>query len=154
MAFGSNNFPIGPGGGFPGARQGNAGMMIAPPVNEEGEYFKSAVAKLPTEEKEFASVANKAKVHLTFGEPYGDRRSMRKMGRGFQLQERIHQLETNREGEKKYLENRKAELSGVGAAMRIPYVAQRMMQRTAYRMGTANPRAVSMWSWRPTYRYR
>lgn len=151
MAFGDNDFPIGPGGKFPMPRHGNAGAQIATPMNAEGMYFRSPYAKLPTEEKDFASVANKAKLHLKFGESYDGIRSLRKMGRGFQLRERIRSLVENREGEKKYLENQNE--SELGAVMRIPYIPRRVMQAYKYAMTPSYTRSVSMWGWRPSSRF-
>lgn len=83
--FGDNDFPVGPNGEFRGNRMRTGGNRLIEPQNREGEYLLSRVAQLPTEEKEFSTVANSAKAHMAFGERRRERpRSLQKMGEGFQ----------------------------------------------------------------------
>ena len=85
MSFSTNGMPLdGPNGSFPRQRIGNAGTVFLRPVRDmEGRYLRNEIAQLPTQEKEYSSVANAAKNHLLFGEV--KRQShMKKMGGGFQ----------------------------------------------------------------------
>ena len=85
MSFSTNGMPLdGPNGRFPRQRIGNAGTVFLKPVRDvEGRYMENEVAQLPTQEKEYSSVADQAKNHLLFGE-VKRQSNMRKMGGGFQ----------------------------------------------------------------------
>lgn len=84
MGFSSNGLPLGPNDSFPRQRIGNAGTVNLRPVRDvEGRYMENEVAQLPTQEKEYSSVANAAKNHLLFGE-VKRQSTMKKMGGGFQ----------------------------------------------------------------------
>ena len=55
MAFGSNDFPLGPNGSFPRQRIRSAGNEIAPPEMMEKMYEESGLAKLPVVERDYHS---------------------------------------------------------------------------------------------------
>lgn len=67
MAFGSNDFPLGPNGQFPRQRISSAGNEIAAPEMMEGIYSVSGVAKLPVIERDFHSSLNKVKGRMKQG---------------------------------------------------------------------------------------
>jgi len=67
MAFGSNDFPLGPNGRFPRKRVGNFGGMIAPPNRIEDVYRRNVVSKLPVVEKEYSSTVERAKGRMKAG---------------------------------------------------------------------------------------
>ena len=85
MSFSTNGMPLdGPNGSFPRQRIGNAGTVFLRPVRDmEGRYLRNEIAQLPTQEREYSSVANAAKNHLLFGE-VKRQSTMKKMGGGFQ----------------------------------------------------------------------
>lgn len=66
MAFGSNDFPIGPNGQYPKQRISDAGSMIAPPMNVE-QMYRDVEVKLPSTEKEFTSACDRAKRRMAMG---------------------------------------------------------------------------------------
>ena len=82
--FSGNDLPIGPTGSFPPQRIQTNDRMLPPPSDAEGAYMNNPFVQLPTEEKEYSSVADRAKMHLTFGEPLPTVKSLRAMGGGFQ----------------------------------------------------------------------
>lgn len=63
--YGSNNRPLSfaPPGGFPTQRISNYSNEIDPVA-----YVNSPVANLPTQEHEYSSHVNRARLHLAFGE--------------------------------------------------------------------------------------
>jgi hypothetical protein len=71
--FSGNDFPVGPNNQFPKQRIDTSGNMIAPAVDVVGSYMNSPVANLPTIEKEYSSVVNRAKRHMAFGQRKVDR---------------------------------------------------------------------------------
>lgn len=79
MAFGSDNFPLGPAGGYPKVRRRSYGAMLNPPVNAQDVYLSggNTVSKMPSIEKDFNSSINKAKGRMKRGS------AMRRGGRGF-----------------------------------------------------------------------
>ena len=82
MGFSNNGLPLGPNGSFPRQRIGNAGTVSLSPVRDiEGQYMENEVAQLPTQEKEYSSVVNRAKEHVLFGE-VKRQSNMKKMGGG------------------------------------------------------------------------
>ena len=84
MAFSGNDLPIGPAGGFPRQRISTSGNVLVPVRDIEGAYLKSPVVKLPTEEKEYSSVVNRATRHMNYGEVKMGKKCCKKMGGGFQ----------------------------------------------------------------------
>ena len=84
MGFSSNGLPLGPNGQFPPQRVNmQTREDLAFIRDPEGRYLRNEVAQLPTQEKEYSSVANAAKNHLLFGE-VKRQSSLKKMGGGFQ----------------------------------------------------------------------
>jgi hypothetical protein len=70
MAFGSNDFPLGPNGKFPPQRIGSYGNRVAPPNRIEEMYEGLGVdAKLPVTEKNFTSSVERAKSGMKYGKP-------------------------------------------------------------------------------------
>lgn len=67
MAFGSNDFPLGPNGSFPKQRINSAGNEIAAPEEMEELYDMSGVARLPVIERDFHSSLNKVKGRMKQG---------------------------------------------------------------------------------------
>lgn len=67
MAFGSNDFPLGPNGQFPRQRIGNFDNRIAPPNRVEDVYRRNRGSKLPVVEKEFSSSVEKVKRRMKMG---------------------------------------------------------------------------------------
>lgn len=67
MAFGSDEFPLGPAGGFPRQRIHSAGKMIFPPMSKEDVYMNTEEARLPVVEKDFHSSVSKAHNRMKFG---------------------------------------------------------------------------------------
>jgi hypothetical protein len=91
MAFGSDDFPLGPNGQFPKQRINSAGNEIFAPEDMEEAYGMSGVAKLPIRERDYNSSLNKVKGRMKYGramrqgqdelkfEPRGMMKRMRKM---------------------------------------------------------------------------
>jgi len=69
MAFGSNDFPLGPNGQFPRQRVGNFGNRIAAPNRVEDMYRGSVVSRLPVVEKDYNSSVERAKRRMKMGSP-------------------------------------------------------------------------------------
>ena len=84
MAFSGNDLPIGPAGGFPRQRVSTAGNVLNPVRDIEGAYLRSPIAQLPTVEKEYSSVVNRATKHMKYGEVKMGKKHTKGMGGGFQ----------------------------------------------------------------------
>ena len=68
MAFGSNDFPLGPNGQFPPQRIGNFDKRIAhPQMTIEEQYNNYNGARLPAVEEEYSSSVDKVKRRMKFG---------------------------------------------------------------------------------------
>lgn len=67
MAFGSNDFPLGPNGQFPKQRIGNYGNTIAPPSRVEDVYRGNSESRLPAIEREYSSSVEKVKRRMKLG---------------------------------------------------------------------------------------
>jgi hypothetical protein len=65
--FGSDNFPLGPAGGFPRVRRSTYGAYLIPGVSAQDTYLSggSSVSKLPNLERDFDSSNKKVKGRLT-----------------------------------------------------------------------------------------
>lgn len=70
MAFGSNDFPLGPNGKFPKQRISSAGNEIADPHEMEEMYSMTGLAKLPAVEKDYHSSVGKVKDRMKTGKPH------------------------------------------------------------------------------------
>lgn len=69
--FGSDNFPLGPAGGYPKQRINSFNRRLIPGVSAQDTYLSggSSVSKLPNLERDFHSSNNKAKGRLSEGSP-------------------------------------------------------------------------------------
>lgn len=67
MAFGSNDFPLGPNNQYPRQRIRNFGNMVAPPNRVEDVYRDNNQVQLPVVEKEYNSSVEKVKRRMKFG---------------------------------------------------------------------------------------
>jgi len=65
--FGSDDFPLGPAGGFPKQRINSAGNEIHDPQDMEEAYLESGFAKLPVRERDFNSSLQKVKGRMKQG---------------------------------------------------------------------------------------
>lgn len=77
MAFGSDSFPLGPGGKFPRQRISSAGNEIANPNQMEGLYDGSEHARLPVLERDFHSSVNRVKNRTRIGKPLTNDKNIR-----------------------------------------------------------------------------
>jgi hypothetical protein len=69
MAFGSNDFPLGPNGKYPPQRVSSYGNDIGPPNRVEEIYELSGEAKLPVTEKDYHSSVSRVKNRMKSGKP-------------------------------------------------------------------------------------
>ena len=90
MAFGSNDFPLGPNGQFPRNRVHDFGNQIAPPNRVEDVYRRSTASKLPVVERDFSTSVERAKHRMKMG------REMRKGQAPDRFQPRYKQGESPR----------------------------------------------------------
>lgn len=67
MAFGSNDFPLGPNGQFPRQRIGSFDNRIAPPNRVEDVYRNNNQSRLPVVEREYSSSVEKVKRRMKMG---------------------------------------------------------------------------------------
>ena len=103
MAFGSNDFPLGPNGQYPRQRVGNFGNRIAAPNRVEDVYRGNGGVRLPVVEKDFSSTVERAKGRM-------------KMGREMRAGQKVNKFRP------KYT---KAELSGWRASATIRPIGKR-----------------------------
>ena len=70
MAFGSNDFPLGPNGQFPKQRIRSAGNEVFAPERMEEAYEGCGLAKLPSTEKDYDSSVRKVQSRMKMGKPH------------------------------------------------------------------------------------
>lgn len=67
MAFGSNDFPLGPNGQYPQQRIRSFNNIIAPPNRVEDVYRRNNQSRLPVVEQEYSSSVEKVKRRMKMG---------------------------------------------------------------------------------------